>query len=41
MLHDARNVALKRAAAEGWKRASVTNVKKIGLQDYEVTVVVS
>lgn len=41
MMHDARSVALKRAAAEGWKRASVTAVKRIGLSDYEVTVVVT
>jgi hypothetical protein len=41
MMHDARSIALRRANAEGWGRASVTAVKKVGLQDYEVTLVVS
>ncbi len=41
MIQDARSVAMRRASAEGWKRVSVTAVKKIGYQDYEVTVVVS
>lgn len=41
MMHDARTVALKRASAEGWRRASITSIKKIGYYDYEVTVIVS
>lgn len=41
MMHDARSQAMRRAAAEGWKRVSVTAVKKVGLQDYEVTVIVT
>ena len=41
MINDARSVALRRAAAEGWRRVSVTTIKKIGYYDYEVTVVVS
>lgn len=40
MMHDARSVALRRANAEGWGRVSVTAVKQVGSQDYEVTLVV-
>lgn len=41
MMHDARSIALRRANAEGWSRVSVTAVKKVGLQDYDVTLIVS
>lgn len=41
MIHNARTVALRRAAAEGWSRVSVIAVKKIGFGAYEVTVTVS
>jgi hypothetical protein len=41
MIQDARKIALRRAEAEGWKRVSITAVKKIGYQDYEVTLVVA
>lgn len=41
MMQDARTIALRRANAEGWSRVSVTAVKKVGNQDYEVTLVVS
>lgn len=41
MMQDARTIALRRANAEGWARVSVTAVKKVGLQDYEVTLIVS
>jgi len=41
MLHDARSQAMRQAAAEGWKRVSVTAVKKIAPQTYEVSVVLT
>lgn len=36
----ARTIATKRAAAEGWSRATVTAVHKIALNTYEVTLTV-
>jgi len=41
MLHDARSQAMSQAAAQGWKRISVTAVKKVGPQTYEVSVVLT
>jgi len=41
MMHDARSIAMRRATAEGWGRVSVTNVKQVGAQAYEVTLIVS
>lgn len=38
---DARAVAMRRATAEGWGRASVMNVVRLDLNTYEVTLVVS
>jgi hypothetical protein len=41
MLHDARSQAMSQAAAQGWKRVSVTAIKKVGPQTYEVSVVLT
>ncbi len=38
---DARAVAMRRATAEGWGRATVMNVVRLDLNTYEVTLVVS
>lgn len=37
----AREIAVRRARAEGWTRFSVLNVQKVGLDAYEVTLVIS
>lgn len=41
MLHDARSQALRRATSEGWKRVSITAIKKVADQTYEVSVVLT
>lgn len=37
---NARSIALRRATAEGWSRASVTAVHPVGQHTYEVTLTV-
>lgn len=37
---NARTIAMKRAVAEGWSRATVTYVSKIGPNTYEVSLTV-
>lgn len=41
MMQDARSQALRRATSEGWKRVSITAIKKVAEQTYEVSVVLS
>lgn len=41
MMHDARTQAVNRARAEGWSRITVTAVDKVGLNDYNVRLVVT
>jgi len=41
MLHDARSQALRQAASQGWTRVSVTAIKKVAPQTYEVSVVLT
>ena len=38
---DAREMAIRRAHAEGWQRVSVMNVVHIGVNSYEVTLVIT
>ena len=37
---NARSIAMKRAVAEGWSRATVTAIHKVGIDTYEVTLTV-
>jgi len=37
---NARTIALKRAVAEGWSRATVTGMHKVAEDTYEVTLTV-
>lgn len=41
MLHDARDQALRRAHAEGYSRVSITGIKKVMYDAYEVTLIVT
>lgn len=37
---NARTIAMKRAIAEGWSRATVTSIYKVAQDTYEVTLTV-
>ena len=41
MMHDATQIAIRRAKAEGWRSASVIAVNLVGQGTYEVRLVVT